>query len=344
MSRVLEVKNLQQNFALQKGILDKIRFQDGKIQFASEMVHAVNDLSFSIEKGEVFSLVGESGCGKSTTAKTILKIHEPKGGKIFYKDTDITDYSPKEMIPIRREMQMIFQDPYSSLNPRQTVHAMLIEPMLFHGITKNREEADRLVGDLLEKVGLRREQANRYPHQFSGGQRQRIGIARALCVNPELIIADEPVSALDVSIQAQILNLLLDLKDEYGLSLLVIAHNLSVVKHISDRLGIMYLGKIVEQGTKEQIFKNPLHPYTRVLFSAVPTINEEPIIEFDDLIGEIPSVIHLPTGCHFHARCKYAEDICKREYPNSFEVEEGHKVSCHVVENRFRKDKDHRVE
>lgn len=331
MSRLVEVKDLVQNFNLASDFLDKLKFKNGKIKLEKKIVNAVNGVSFHIDKGEVFSLVGESGCGKSTTARTIIKLLEPKSGKVIYKDRDITDLSPKQMLPFRKEIQMIFQDPYASLNPRQKVKDIIMEPMLFHQIVSSKEEAYDKCIEILMKVGLRPEQANRYPHQFSGGQRQRIGIARALAVEPEFIIADEPVSALDVSIQAQILNILMELKEEYGFSYLFIAHDLSVVRHISDRLGVMYLGSIVEKGSKEQIFSNPVHPYTRALFSAVPTINEGSIADSMELKGEIPSPINLPSGCYFHERCPYAKEICKKEAPKLKEIEDGHEAACHIL-------------
>lgn len=331
MDKLIEVKNLVQKFDLTSDFLDKLKFEDGKFKVENKVVNAVNGVSFHIDKGEVFSLVGESGCGKSTTARTIIKLLEPKAGKVFYKGKDITNLSPKQMLPLRKKIQMIFQDPYASLNPRQKIKNIIMEPMLFHKVVSSKEEAYDKCIKILEKVGLRAEQANRYPHQFSGGQRQRIGIARALAVEPEFIIADEPVSALDVSIQAQILNILMDLKDEYDFSYLFIAHDLSVVRHISDRLGVMYLGCIVEKGSKEQIFSNPVHPYTRALFSAVPTINEENITDSLELKGEIPSPINLPSGCYFHERCPFQKEICKREKPELKEIEEGHKAACHIL-------------
>lgn len=241
MSKILQVENLVQEFNLTKDFLDKVKFKNGHFSLENRVVHAVNNVSFDVEEGEVFSLVGESGCGKSTTARTIIKLIEPKSGKIIFDGRDITRLKPQEMRPIRREMQMIFQDPYASLNPRQKIMEILTEPMLFHKLCSSKAEAEEKAIQLLERVGLSSEQANRYPHQFSGGQRQRIGIARALAVEPKFIIADEPVSALDVSIQAQILNILMDLKDEFHFSYLFIAHDLSVVKHISDSLGVMYL-------------------------------------------------------------------------------------------------------
>lgn len=271
---LIEVKNVCQEFHLTKGLLQSLRFEKGKLVKEDKVVHAVNDVSFEIKKGEVFSLVGESGCGKSTTARTVIRLLEPTSGQVLYKGKDISHLGPNELLPYRKSMQMIFQDPYASLNPRQRVADIIMEPLLFHGIAKTKEEARERCMSILARVGLRPEQAGRYPHQFSGGQRQRIGIARALAVNPEFIIADEPVSALDVSIQAQILNLLMDLKDEFNFSYLFIAHDLSVVRHISDRLGVMYLGSIVEMGDKHTLFTNPVHPYTKVLFAAVPTVGE----------------------------------------------------------------------
>ncbi|WP_026894528.1 ABC transporter ATP-binding protein [Clostridiisalibacter paucivorans] len=329
MEKILEVKNLEQKFDLNKGFLDKIKFRNGKFIKEERIVNAVNNISFSIDKGKVFSLVGESGCGKSTTARTVIKLIDPKGGQINFNGEDITDLTGNEMLKYRKKMQMIFQDPYASLNPRQKVLDILIEPMLFHKVVSSKNEAIEKAFEILQKVGIRAEQATRYPHQFSGGQRQRIGIARALAVEPEFIIADEPVSALDVSIQAQILNLMIDLKEEYNFSYLFIAHDLSVVKHISDDLGVMYLGKIVEKGSKGHIFKNPLHPYTKALFSAVPKLSGTNLKNSKNIEGEIPSAINLPSGCYFHERCPFAKAICSQEMPIEKEVETGHYVSCH---------------
>lgn len=328
---LIEVKDLCQEFHLTKGLLQSLRVEMGKIVKKEKIVHAVNDVSFEIKKGEVFSLVGESGCGKSTTARTIIRLLEPSAGQVLYKGKDISHLSSGELLPYRRSMQMIFQDPYASLNPRQRVADIIMEPLLFHGIARTKEEARQRCMEILERVGLRPEQASRYPHQFSGGQRQRIGIARALAVRPEFIIADEPVSALDVSIQAQILNLLMDLKDEFGFSYLFIAHDLSVVRHISDRLGVMYLGSIVEMGDKHTLFGNPVHPYTKVLFSAVPTVGEKPLVENIDAVGEIPSPVNLPKGCYFSDRCPYATERCRQEKPVLKEVEPGHMAACHLL-------------
>ena len=345
---LIEVKNVCQEFHLTKGLLQSLRFEKGKLVKEDKVVHAVNDVSFEIKKGEVFSLVGESGCGKSTTARTVIRLLEPTSGQVLYKGKDISHLGPNELLPYRKSMQMIFQDPYASLNPRQRVADIIMEPLLFHGIAKTKEEARERCMSILARVGLRPEQAGRYPHQFSGGQRQRIGIARALAVNPEFIIADEPVSALDVSIQAQILNLLMDLKDEFsiraqvlnllnqlkasrGLTYLFIAHDLSVVRHISDRLGVMYLGSIVEMGDKHTLFTNPVHPYTKVLFAAVPTVGEKPLVQGIDAKGEIPSPVNLPKGCYFSDRCPYATDRCRQEKPVLREVEPGHMAACHLL-------------
>ena len=308
MSKILQVENLVQEFNLTKDFLDKVKFKNGHFSLENRVVHAVNNVSFDVEQGEVFSLVGESGWGR-----------------------DITRLKPQEMRPIRREMQMIFQDPYASLNPRQKIMEILTDPMLFHKLCSSKAEAQEKAIHLLERVGLSSEQANRYPHQFSGGQRQRIGIARALAVEPKFIIADEPVSALDVSIQAQILNILMDLKDEFHFSYLFIAHDLSVVKHISDSLGVMYLGTIVERAPKRLLFSNPVHPYTKALFSSAPTIDEGNIAESQELRGEIPSPIHLPSGCPFHDRCPMACPDCAREVPELKEVEPGHFAACHLL-------------
>ena len=270
MSKILQVENLVQEFNLTKDFLDKVKFKNGHFSLENRVVHAVNNVSFDVEEGEVFSLVGESGCGKSTTARTIIKLIEPKSGKIIFDGRDITRLKPQEMRPIRREMQMIFQDPYASLNPRQKIMEILTEPMLFHKLCSSKAEAEEKAIHLLERVGLSSEQANRYPHQFSGGQRQRIGIARALAVEPKFIIADEPVSALDVSIQAQIINLFRHLQQEHGFSILFIAHDLAMVEFLCDRVGVMYHGKLVETGPAGAVFQNPLHPYTKALIAAIP--------------------------------------------------------------------------
>lgn len=320
---ILEVRDLVQSFSQPYGILDRLAGKPRKT------VHAVNCVSFSIRRKEVFSLVGESGCGKSTTARTIVRLLEPRSGSVVFDGEDISAYTPSQMMHVRKKMQMIFQDPYASLNPRQRIKDIIMEPMLFHETVTGKEEAHAEMYRLLDIVGFRPEQAERYPHQFSGGQRQRIGIARALSTNPSFIVADEPVSALDVSIQAQVLNLMMDLKDEFSLSYLFIAHDLSVVRHVTERLGIMYLGFIVEQGDRDVLFDTPLHPYTRALLAAAPTLDRERT--GDPLQGDVPSPIDLPPGCPFVSRCPRRMDMCSIERPVLREVE-GRSVACHFYQ------------
>ena len=321
---LLEVSDLVQRFAQPRGMLDRLA---GKPQ---KVVHAVNGVSFAVRRGEVFSLVGESGCGKSTTARTIVRLLEPKSGSIVFDGEDISKFSASEMMPVRKKMQMIFQDPYASLNPRQRIKDIIMEPMLFHGIASGKDEAHEKMFRLLDIVGFRPEQADRYPHQFSGGQRQRIGIARALSTNPAFIVADEPVSALDVSIQAQVLNLMMDLRDEFTLSYLFIAHDLSVVRHVTERVGIMYLGFIVEQGDCDAIFGNPMHPYTKALLAAAPTLDR--IVAAEPLKGDVPSPITLPPGCPFANRCPQRRDLCTTTRPQLRE-HSGRIVACHFSGN-----------
>ena len=319
---LLEVKNLVKHFPITRGfILSK---QVGAVQ-------AVDGVSFAINRGETLGLVGESGCGKSTTGRLILRLIEATAGEVWFEGRNVLELGREEMRELRRDMQIIFQDPYASLNPRMTVGDIIGEPMQIHGIARGREKEKR-VQELLEVVGLASYHARRYPHEFSGGQRQRIGVARALAVNPKIIVCDEPVSALDVSIQAQVVNLLQDLQQEYGLTYLFIAHDLSVVKHISDRVAVMYLGKIVELTSKQALYDNPLHPYTKALLSAIPipdpTLTRERVI----LEGDVPSPINPPTGCRFHTRCPVATDICKEREPEFADVGGGHFVACHLVE------------
>ena len=317
---LLEVKNLRKTFPIKKNLF-------GKVQ--KELV-AVDDVSFVLNKGETLGIVGESGCGKTTMGRTILKLHPSNGGRIIFKGKDITEYTNKDMRPIRTQMQIIFQDPYSSLPPRSTVGAILSEPVKVHGIVPKGEEK-KYVLDLMEKCGLRDYYYERYPHEFSGGQRQRICIARALSVKPELVICDEPVSALDVSIQAQIINLLKDLQKSMGLTYLFISHDLSVVKFISDKIGVMYLGAMVEFGEKKDIFANPLHPYTKALFSAIPNPNPDVKMKRIVLAGDIPSPANPPKGCRFHTRCPHAMEICKTAQPEYKEYEKGHFAACHLL-------------
>ena len=318
---ILQVKNLKKYYMVgRKGLFGE-----------KEYVKSVDGVSFTLHRGETLAIVGESGCGKSTTVKSLIRVTEPTSGEVILKGQDFLKLKGEELKKARRNIKMIFQDPYASLNPRQKIMEILTDPMLFHKLCSSKAEAQEKAIHLLERVGLSSEQANRYPHQFSGGQRQRIGIARALAVEPKFIIADEPVSALDVSIQAQILNILMDLKDEFHFSYLFIAHDLSVVKHISDSLGVMYLGTIVERAPKKLLFSNPVHPYTKALFSAAPTIDEGSIAESQELRGEIPSPIHLPSGCPFHDRCPMACPDCAREVPELKEVEPGHFAACHLL-------------
>jgi oligopeptide transport system ATP-binding protein len=315
---LLEVKHLKKHFPIKGGVFSK----------TIGYVYAVDDINFTLEKGETLGLVGESGCGKSTTGRTILRLIEPTDGAIYFEGQDITTLDKSAMRALRREMQIIFQDPYASLNPRMTVGSIIGEPLEIHKIAKGSEKEER-VASLLQKVGLRAEDMRKYPHEFSGGQRQRIGIARALALNPKLIVCDEPVSALDVSIQAQVINLLEDLQDEFGLSYLFIAHNLNVVEHISNRVAVMYLGQIVELASDEELYRNPQHPYTEALLSAVPipdpTVKKKRII----LEGDVPSPINPPKGCHVHTRCMYKDKICEEVEPEFKDIGGGHWVACH---------------
>lgn len=302
----------------------------------TEYVKAVDGVSFEVKKGEVFGIVGESGCGKSTLGRGICKLEEPTAGEIFLDGEDISAYSSRQMRPVRKKVQMVFQDPYASLNPRMSVFDIIAEPLIIHGLTQSREERKEKVLGLLRKVGLDDYHANRYPHEFSGGQRQRIGIARALAVEPKLIIADEPVSALDVSIQAQVLNLLSQLRKEFSLTYIFVAHDLSVVEHISDRVGVMYLGNFVEVGAKEELYKRPLHPYTQALLSAVPV--PDPSVKRERVIleGSIPSALNPPEGCKFHTRCPKCMDICSRKPPERYQADENHYVYCHLYDNTMK--------
>ncbi len=317
---LLEVQNVKKYFPLPSKLFSRKK----------EFVKAVDGVSFTVNRGETLSIVGESGCGKSTTGRMIMKLLDITEGKVIFEGQDITDMSDDQIRPLRKEFQMVFQDPYASLNPRLTIKEILEEPLIVHNF--NKDNRSQRVTELLETVGLSRYHADRYPHEFSGGQRQRIGIARALAVNPKLIIADEPVSALDVSIQSQVLNLMKDLQEEYGLTYVFIAHDLSVVEHISDRVGVMYLGRLVELASRDALFGKPLHPYTKALLSAVPipdpTIRRERII----LKGDIPSPANPPSGCTFHTRCPFAQETCKLKVPEFREIESNHYVACHFAE------------
>ena len=314
--KLIEIKNLQQYFKV-KGSF-----------FKKSYVKAVDDVSFFINKGETLGLVGESGCGKTTVGRTILRLYEPTGGKIFYRGENITHVN---FSPYRKKMQMVFQDPYASLDPRMTIGDIVGEPIDIHKLAKNSTDRKEKIFALLNKVGLNSEHANRYPHEFSGGQRQRIGIARALAVNPEFIVCDEPISALDVSIQAQVINMFEDLQKELGLTYLFIAHDLSVVKHISDRIGVMYLGKLVELADSETLHKNPIHPYTRSLLSAIPIPDPKESHKRKRIIleGDVPSPLNPPSGCRFRTRCIYATKECEQMVPDFKEYETGHFAACH---------------
>ena len=320
---LLEVKNLTKKFPVKKNLVGKV---------TQELV-AVDDVSFTLNAGETLGIVGESGCGKTTMGRTVLKLHQPDGGQIIFNGEDITKHSNSQMRHLRTDMQIIFQDPYSSLPPRATVGDILSEPVKVHNIVPQNEVKDYVI-DLMEKCGLRDYYYERYPHEFSGGQRQRICIARALSVKPKLVVCDEPVSALDVSIQAQIINLLKDLQRSMNLTYLFISHDLSVVKFISDKVGVMYLGSMVEFGSKQDIFENPLHPYTKALFSAIPNPNPDVKMNRIVLSGDIPSPTNPPKGCRFHTRCPYATEKCKCEVPQYKEYEAGHFAACHLLDEK----------
>lgn len=319
-SVLLRVQQLKKYFPLRSGIMSRITGQ----------VHAVDNVSFALKTGETLGLVGESGCGKSTVARLLLRLIEPTAGEVIFDGKNIYALDRAELRQLRRQMQIIFQDPYASLNPRMTIMEIVGEALSYHKIATGKEKKER-VQQLLARVGLRPEHAHRYPHEFSGGQRQRIGIARALALNPKFIIGDEPVSALDVSIQAQVLNLLLELQAEFHLTYLIIAHDLRVVEHISDRVAVMYLGKIVELAEAVEIYRQPLHPYTQALLSAIPAPDPKAKRQRILLPGEIPSPISPPSGCRFHTRCHYRMDICDRVEPEYREVAANHAVACHLI-------------
>ena len=313
-NKIIEVKNAKKYFNTKKGLL-----------------HAVDDVSFTINEGETLGLVGESGCGKSTTGRVALRLLDATAGEVFYEGKDIMKMSSKEMREMRKKMQIVFQDPYASLNPRMSVSEIIAEPLIVHKIYRDKKEMEKRVGQLMSTVGLAERLTHTYPHELDGGRRQRIGIARALALNPKFIVQDEPVSALDVSIQAQILNLMADLQDEFGLTYLFISHDLSVVKHVSDNIAVMYLGKIVEMTDSKNMFKNPLHPYSQALLSAIPLpklgAHRNRII----LEGDVPSPVNPPIGCRFYGRCMYRQDICKELEPELKEYEPGHTVACHFA-------------
>lgn len=316
--KLLSVKNLKKHFPITAGILSQVVGQ----------VRAVDGVSFEVDTGETLGLVGESGCGKTTTGRAVLRLVEPTAGRVEFEGKNILEFSAGEMRKVRRQMQIIFQDPFGSLNPRMSVRDIIEEPLIIHG-QGNRFQREQRVKELLDLVGLASYHMQRFPHEFSGGQRQRIGIARALALKPKLIVADEPVSALDVSIQSQILNLLEDLQQEFGLTYLFIAHGLNVIRHISDRVAVMYLGVMVEMADSLEIYQRPLHPYTEALFSAIPIPNPELQRSRMVLPGDVPSPVHPPSGCRFHTRCPIAQDRCRKEVPQWKESNPGHFVACH---------------
>ncbi|MDO4721223.1 MAG: ABC transporter ATP-binding protein [Peptostreptococcaceae bacterium] len=317
---LIEVKNLKKYFPVSQGFFGKTSY-----------VQAVDDVSFAIKKGETLGLVGESGCGKSTTGRTIIRLYDPTAGEIIFKGTELGRLSPAQMKPYRKDIQMIFQDPYASLNARMTVGDIVGEAFDIHGLFSGKERLEK-IHELLHDVGLNPDHAARYPHEFSGGQRQRIGIARALAVNPDFIICDEPISALDVSIQAQVVNMLEDLQGERGLTYLFIAHDLSMVKHISNRIGVMYLGKLVELAESDALYDSPQHPYTQALLSAIPVPDPKTSRESRRIIlqGDVPSPLNPPSGCHFRTRCRHVMDICREQEPQFREIAPGRMCACHL--------------
>ncbi|MCK4787312.1 MAG: dipeptide ABC transporter ATP-binding protein [Desulfobacteraceae bacterium] len=322
MEELLQIDNLKVHFPIRRGLFSRV----------AGYVHAVDGISFSLGKGETLGLVGESGCGKTSAGLAILNLIESTGGKISFKGVDISKMTSSELREMRKRMQLIFQDPYSSLNPRMTLNQIVREPMRIHGMYKGAERADR-IDYLLEKVGLTPEQGRRYPHEFSGGQRQRVGIARALALNPQLIIGDEPVSALDVSIQAQIINLLMDLQEEFQLSYIIIAHDLAVVKIICNRVAVMYLGKIVEMAPFQELYDNPKHPYTQALLSSIPLPDPRKARRKTILKGDVPSPINPPTGCRFHTRCSKRREGCDQQGPELKDLGGNHYVACFLYDN-----------
>lgn len=328
-NEIVRVENLRKYFPVEKSFLEKL------LTRTKSFVRAVDDVSFSVRKGEVFTLAGESGCGKTTTGKLILRLIPPTSGKVFFKNQEITDLKPEELRLLRRKMQIIFQDPYASFNPRMKIGEAVGHPLEIHGVASGEEKRKKVLG-VLERVGLTPPEqfVDLYPHQLSGGQRQRAAMARSLILNPEFIVADEPVSMIDVSLRTTIIDLMLDLKRELQLTYLFITHDLAVAKYISDRIAIMYLGKIVEMGGKEEIFSNPMHPYTQALLSAIPVPNPERKRKTIELKGEVPSAIKIPTGCRFHPRCPFAENICKEKEPELTAATADHFVACRLLKGK----------
>ncbi|MEH0018363.1 MAG: oligopeptide/dipeptide ABC transporter ATP-binding protein [Desulfobacter sp.] len=328
---LVTIKNVVKHFDISGGLLDQLTFKQGNFKLEKTTVKAVNDVSLFVNKGETLSVVGESGCGKSTLARVIMGLHAPNSGEVRFEDERIDNLSHEGWMPFRKKMQMIFQDPYASLNPRKTVRQTLEEPLKFHNPGMSAAEASDKVADVMKQVGVDPAWITRYPHEFSGGQRQRISIARGLILDPRFIVADEPVSALDVSIQAQILNLLMELREDRELTYLFITHDLSVVHHISSRVAVLYLGTLCELASAHDLFYEPRHPYTRALLSAIPKVGEKKAKHIK-LKGEVPTPVNLPSGCVFHGRCVYADDRCTREVPELLPLDNGGFVACHGVE------------
>ena len=330
-SNLLTLKNVVKHFDISGGVLDRLSFSGGKPSLRRTVVHAVNDISLEVREGETLSIVGESGSGKSTLARVVMGLHPMNGGEMYYRDQRIDNLGQKQFMPYRTRMQMVFQDPYASLNPRMRVKQILEEPVRFHFPAYDESQVRERVNTVMEQVGISATWINRFPHEFSGGQRQRISLARALVVGPEFIVADEPISALDVSIQAQVLNLMMEMQAGLNLTYLFISHDLSVVRHISSRVAVMYLGTLCELAESEELFKNPRHPYTQALLSAIPEVGGDRTGR-RRLQGEIPTPINLPSGCVFHGRCPYAEERCSAEIPRLLTLESGSRVACHAVE------------
>ncbi|MBU4524689.1 MAG: ATP-binding cassette domain-containing protein [Desulfomicrobium sp.] len=328
---LVRISNVVKHFDISGGFLDRISFSGGRPSLTTTTVKALNDVSLDITQGEILSVVGESGCGKSTLGRTVLGLYPPTSGEIAFRDTRIDNLSARQMLPYRRKMQMVFQDPYASLNPRMTVRQILEEPTSFHFPDLSRSQVQDKVAEVMRQVGVDPAWAGRYPHEFSGGQRQRISIARALMVDPEFIVADEPISALDVSIQAQILNLIMDCQERFGLTYMFITHDLSVVEHISTRVAVMYLGTLCELADKKNLYGEPQHPYSRALLSAIPRLGSKGFSHMR-LKGEVPTPINLPPGCVFHTRCPFTEERCRREIPALRTLPNGSRAACHALE------------
>ncbi len=328
---LVSIQNVVKHFDISGGLLEQFKFRNGRISRQQSIVRAVNNVSFDIKKGDTVSVVGESGCGKSTLARAVIRLYPLNSGQVLYNGKRVDNLSSAEIKPYRSKMQMVFQDPYASLNPRMSVYETLVEPIKFHNIGITKSEAIDRVASVMKQVGVDPDWRNRYPHEFSGGQRQRISIARALAVDPEFVVADEPIAALDVSIQAQILNLMMDLQDERKLTYMFISHDLSVVEHISTNVVVMYLGTLCEFSEAETLFNNPKHPYTKALLSAIPQIGKK-AFDHIKLEGDVSTPINLPSGCVFHGRCPHADKRCSSEIPKQIRLDDGSLVACHGVE------------